>query len=304
MLATFWRMPVISAEQSRSPARARARRWIAGAALAMLCGGGRGMAQEPEPPPQLAAPAEPTTAPVERPPAELTTVPPAPPAPAAEPAPAAPSETLAKPTAAATASKPGPVFIAHPRPSWVGAGVALGVLNLPKIGVGVELLAELRTKSIWPIEFSLIYWFQNDAELSASELDLMLHPFYAYAYPEGGSKLSMTAAQLGAALCPLERYMRSDIFQLCAGVKAGLLRAESRGFPDEGTETRPTLELEGYVRYHFHLGGDLGLSYSAGVFVALLRDRFGYLDRQGDFVEVFRTSPVGARLDLALTYGL
>jgi hypothetical protein len=168
----------------------------------------------------------------------------------------------------------------------------------------VELLAELRTESLWPIEFSLVYWFQNDAELGYSELDLMLHPFYAYPYPEGGSKLSMTAAQLGAALCPLERYMGNDIFQLCAGAKAGLLRAESSGFPDQGTETRPTLELEGYARYHFRIAGGLGLTYSAGLFVALIRDRFGYLDRQGDFVELFRTSAVGARLDLALSFAL
>jgi hypothetical protein len=216
----------------------------------------------------------------------------------------APAEPAVAEAAAVAPSAPRPVFVAHPRPSWVGAGVALGILNLPKIGVGVELIAQLRTESIWPIEFSLSYWFQNDAELSVSELDLMLHPFYVYPYPEGGSKLSMTAAQLGAALCPLERYMRADIFQLCAGVKAGLLRAESTGFPDEGIETRPTLELEGYLRYHFRLGGALGLTYSAGLFVPLIRDRFGYLDRQGDFVEVFRTSAVGARLDLALTCAL
>ena len=304
---------MIRAERAGSPVRAHPGRWIAGAVLTLLCGGGRGMAQEQGPPPQVAAPAEPTSA--------LAEPSPTPAAPAAEPAvapaepaaapatpattvPAEPSASPAEPTTAATPSQPGPVFIAHPRPSWVGAGVALGVLNLPKIGVGVELIAELRTKSIWPIEFSLVYWFQNDAELSSSELDLMLHPFYVYPYPNGGSKLSMTAAQLGAALCPLERYMRSDIFQLCAGVRAGVLRAESRGFPDEGTETRPTLDLEGYLRYHFRLGGDLGLSYSAGLFVALIRDRFGYLDRQGDFVELFRTSAVGARLDLALTYAL
>jgi hypothetical protein len=275
-------MPVIRAEQSRSPTRACAGRWIIGGVIALLCGVGHGSARAQEP-----APAEPTTAPTE---------------PAATPA--EPTKLPVEPVAAAAPSAPGPIFTPQPRPSWVGAGAALGVLNLPKIGIGVELIAELRTESLWPIEFSLIYWFQNDAELSVNELDLNVHPFYAYPYPEGGSKLSMTAAQFGAALCPLQRYMGPDIFQLCAGAKAGLLRAESSGFPEAGTETRPTLELEGYARYHFRLGGDLGLTYSAGFFVALLRDRFGYLGRLGDFVEVFRIAPVGARLDLALTYAL
>jgi hypothetical protein len=273
--------------------------------LALLWGGGRGLAQQEQLTPQPAVPAEATpaeaTAPAEpiAAPAEPTT---ALPGPATEPI--EPTTVAAEPAAATAPPRPPAAFISHPRPSWIGAGVALGILNLPKIGVGVELIAQLRTEVIWPIEFSLVYWFQNDAELSVSELDLMLHPFYPYPYPEGGSKLSMTAAQLGAALCPLERYMSSDIFQLCAGVKAGLLRAESHGFPDESSETRPTLELEGFLRYHFRLGGDLAVSYSAGLFVPLIRDRFGYRDRQGDFVEVFRTSAVGGRLDLALTYGL
>jgi hypothetical protein len=219
-------------------------------------------------------------------------------------APARPAAAPAESTASAAPSQPRPVLIAHPRPSWVGAGLALGVLNLPKIGVGAELIAQLRPASFWPIELALVYWFENEAPLSFGELDLMLHPFYAYPYPEGGSGLSMTAAHLGAALCPLDRSLGTDSLQLCAGVQLGLLRGVSTGFPEASAETRPTFELEGHARYHFRLGGNVGLSYSAGVFVALLRDRFGYSDRYGEFVQVFRRSAVGARLDLALTYGL
>jgi hypothetical protein len=188
--------------------------------------------------------------------------------------------------------------------SWIGAGAALGVLDLPKAAVGVELLAQIRSDSLWPIEVGAVYWFDNEAELTLSELDLELHPFLLAPYPADGSRIHVSAAELSAALCPFERRIGSDALQLCAGAQVGLLWAEGEGFVAPVSKRQLTVDLEGFARYHFQLGARVGLSYSAGLFVALFRERFGYRDRYGQFRELFRRAPVGARLDLALTYRL
>jgi hypothetical protein len=188
--------------------------------------------------------------------------------------------------------------------SWVGAGLALGVLNLPNFAAGVTLLGQLRAGDFWPIDLGATYWFDNEAELSPGELDLQLHPLVGLAFPEDGSRSTFSALEAKAALCPLEHRLRSGTLIACAGMQGGVLFARSEGFVAEDDQTRPLLGFELYARWHFRVAGPVGLTYSAGAFVPLFRERFGYRDGFGRFREQFRIAPIGGRLDVAMTYSL
>jgi hypothetical protein len=187
--------------------------------------------------------------------------------------------------------------------SWIGAGFTAGLLNLPKLGIGVEVIGELRVPNMWPIELSATYWFENDAVLNATELDLAANPFIYAPYPPGGSRLEVTEMQASAALCPFEYNLETGSFMACGGVSAGALRASGEGFVNQKAVTRPLFDFDAYARWHFRLGAGIGITYSAGLFIPLFRDHFGYMDRAGDFHQSFRIAPIGGRLDLALTYG-
>jgi hypothetical protein len=238
---------------------------------------------------------------------------PEPAAPAPEPAapapPAAPGQP-APPTPAPT-EQPAPALTAAPEPkeaarssSWFGAGIAFGVLNLPNFGVGATVLGQVRADEFWPIDLAAVYWFENHAELLPSELDLQLHPLVAVPFPPGGSQTSFTATEVRAALCPLEHRLRTGSLIACAGLQGGVLFARPEGFLDEQDQTRPLLGIEVYARWHYPIAGPIGLTYSAGAFVPLIRERFGYRDGFGKFRETFQIAPAGARLDVALTYSL
>lgn len=236
--------------------------------------------------------------------AKLRAEPPAAPelAPSSEPGRA--PRAAESPQASARRGAATPAIGEHRQSSWVGAGLALGVLNLPKVGVGAELLTELRTRPLWPLEFRLVYWFDNHAELGLSDLDLMVHPYVLIPFPAGGSRLRVSGAQLSVATCPLERRLGSDSLLICGGVQGGVVRVAAEGFAGDKDTTHPSFGFELFARYHFELGARFGISYSAGLFLALLRERYGYRDREDQFREAFRSSLVGGRLDLALTYSL
>jgi hypothetical protein len=187
--------------------------------------------------------------------------------------------------------------------SWIGAGLALGVLNLPKLGAGLQLIGELRSANFIPIDIAAIYWFDNDAALTQDELDLRANPLIGVSFPPGGSRFRVSAVQASVAACPYERNLSPGSVMLCAGVQGGSMRVRGQGFASAHDRTRGLFGLEGYARWHFDLSDSVGVSYSAGIFVALMRDRFGYADRFGHFVDKFRSAPVGGRLDLSLTYG-
>jgi hypothetical protein len=186
--------------------------------------------------------------------------------------------------------------------SWLGVGVAFGVLNLPKLGAGATVLAQIRPRRFWPIDLSAAYWFDNEAELLTSETDLGLHPLVLAPFPSGGSRSTFRAIEAKAALCPLEHNLRSGSILACAGIQGGLLFVSSEGFVADEDENRPRFGFEAYARWHFQLWDPIGISYSAGVFVPVLRDKFGYVDNFGVFRELFQVSPIGGRLDIALTY--
>jgi hypothetical protein len=176
------------------------------------------------------------------------------------------------------------------------------VLNLPNFGAGATLLGQVRTDDFWPIDLAAVYWFENRAELLPSELDLQLHPLVQVTFPPGGSHGAFSAVEAKAALCPLEHQLRSGALIACAGVQGGVLFARPDGFLAEETQTRPLFGFEIYARWHFKIGGPIGISYSAGAFVPLIRERFGYRDGFGRLRELFRIAPAGGRLDVALTY--
>jgi len=189
------------------------------------------------------------------------------------------------------------------RGSWIGAGAAFGVLNLPKLGVGLEVVAQIKAKHVWPIDLGAMYFLDNQALLSDGELDLLGIPGLTVVYPASGSGTTFNALQLRAAVCPYEHALGSGELLLCAGLYGGALVARSEGFIAATTHTSPLYGLQAYARWHFTIAGQFGISYSAGLFAALGRERFGYLDRNNRFRELFQVSPVGGRLDLALTLG-
>lgn len=191
--------------------------------------------------------------------------------------------------------------------SWLGVGLSLGVLNLPKLGAGATVIGELRAKGAWPIDFGLTYFFDNDASLDRDEIDLRAHPLIGLPYPAGGSRLRFNSVQVSAAACPYERNLKPGVLLLCLGAQGGVLHVRGEGFAAATTavasSTHPELALVAYARWHFRISDTLGVSYSAGLFVPFMRDRFGYLDRYGAFTQKFREGVLGGRLDLVLTYG-
>jgi hypothetical protein len=174
---------------------------------------------------------------------------------------------------------------------------------MPKLGIGVEAVGEIRTPVMWPIEVGAVYWFDNDDELTGVQTDLVAHPLLAVPYPPGGSAVTIQETMLSAALCPYEFHMATGSFLACGGASGGILRASGAGFVDEKTVVRPLFELDAYARWHFRLGGGVGITYSAGLFVPFLRDHFGYHNRFGDYHDQFRMAALGGKLDLAITYG-
>jgi hypothetical protein len=269
-------------------------------------------ATEPAPAAATPAPAAPQASSTEAPaPAEQPQPVPVEPALATAPSKPAPSQPKAAqaqpgpkpaPKSATAAMQPPP-----PQPdqrSWIGAGIGLGVLDLPKLAAGVQLRGQLRVEHVWPIDLGVAYYFDNNAALSEDELDLKANTYVLAPFPSGGSRIGMSAWRANAALCPYERGLESGTLQLCAGLFGELLRAKSYGLLEASNKSRTLFAFEGYARWHFPLGKVIGVTYSAGLFVPFSRDRFGYLDRFGDFTTKFRISAIGGRLDLALTYAL
>src|SRR6185295_19380710 len=133
--------------------------------------------------------------------------------------------------------------------SWIGAGLAVGLLNMPKLGSGLEALGELRTPVMWPIEVGAVYWLDNDDELTSVQTDLIAHPLLAVPYPPGGSAVRIQETMLSAALCPYEFEMATGSFLACGGASGGILRAGGEGFVNEKTVVRPLFELDAYARW-------------------------------------------------------
>jgi hypothetical protein len=310
--------------RSRAASALRPVRRVLGFALVVLAlaGGAQRVARaqatapaEPQPapattapPPESSAPALPAPAapPPEQPPADQP--PPAlvAPAPAPVPAPAAPAPRPPAPAApvAPIAAPPSTLDeIRNEGGSWIGAGIAVGLLNMPKLGIGLEVTGEVRTPVMWPIELGVVYWLDNDDDLNTVETDLIAHPLLAVPYPPGGSAVVIQETMLSAALCPYEYVMTTGSILACAGASGGILRASGDGFVDEKTAVRPLFQVDAYARWHFRLGGGVGITYSAGLFVPFFRDHFGYRNRFGGYHDQFRMSALGGRLDLAVSYG-
>lgn len=203
---------------------------------------------------------------------------------------------------AAQACGTGPTWLNEEQaePFRVGLGASIGVLNLPSLGAGVTLVTQFGTAL--PMDLSITHFFQNTTELTTSERDLGLVPFAVVPWPRGGSRTTFSLTQLNFGVCPARHDLDPGVLLGCAGVYGGVLTAEAEGFVDPADVVRVALGLEAYARWRYRLGGPIGLTYSAGLFVPLLRPAFGYADGYGNFQEQFRGSPLGGRLDVALTY--
>jgi len=197
---------------------------------------------------------------------------------------------------------PPPPPVPPPPRLVLGAGAALGVLNLPSIAVGPALFAEVEAG--WPLDFSVSYLPASSAAIGDRELDLGLHPLLYVPYPPGGSEIELSLLQASAGTCPLRHRLTTGRLLGCAGLYGGILSASGEGFVDAGDETRFLAGAEVYARWHFRIGGPIGLTYSAGLFVPFMRERFGYIDREGAFRKLFREPAVGGRLDVFLAYWL
>lgn len=191
---------------------------------------------------------------------------------------------------------PPPVFGAFA----VGAGVAVGLLNLPSVGVAPSLWARLAPADTWALEMSLDAWLDNDADLSTYERDLGVHPMLVVS-PTGKGSVRFNAFEGGLAVCPYRSLLDPGELSFCAGVRGGMIEAHGIGFAQASDATRALFSIEAHARWRYHLAGPLGLSYSAGLFVPVLRDRFTYVDAFGRERDKFRLAPLAGRLDLALT---
>lgn len=182
----------------------------------------------------------------------------------------------------------------------VGAGIALGVLNLPNIALGPALFAEIDAG--WPVDISVAYLPPNTAEVPSRKLDLELHPAFAVPFPSGGSRAELSLLQLSAGVCPLRHELSNGRLLGCGGLYGGVLQGTSEGLIRSDDATRFLAGAELYARWHFRLGGPIGLTYSAGVFTPFLREPFGFRDRDGEFQRLFREPVLGGRLDLFFVF--
>lgn len=253
----------------------------------------------PQPPPAPAPDAATATVPATdtAPDTAAVAVPAPAPAPAPVPAPPPPP-----PAPAAPAPPPPPPSRSLETGVTLGAGIALGVLNLPNLGAAPTVWGQLTTEGGWAFELSLDWWLDNHAVLGIAERDLVVHPIYIVPYPPGGSRVVFQAVEAAFAVCPHRIVLSPGELALCAGVRGGVLRADAEGLLDAEQATRALFAFAAHARWHYRLGGPIGLSYSAGLFVPVLRDHFIYVDSAGAEREKFRPAPVGGRLDLALTY--
>lgn len=217
---------------------------------------------------------------------------------AAWPRPALHAQSAGSPTCSPPAAAE-PMRAPDPR-VMIGAGAALGVLNLPSIALGPELLAEIDVG--WPIDLSVAYFPSNTAQISDHELNLPLHPNFFVPFPEDGSRIRVSMVRASAGTCPLRYRLQSGSLLACGGLFGGVLLAKAAGFVDQSDETRLLLGADAYARWYFRISEPIGITYSAGLFVPFMRERFGYANRQGEFRELFREPPVGGRLDVALTW--
>ena len=211
--------------------------------------------------------------------------------------------TLALPRSSfAQACGTGPTWLneKQPEPFRIGAGASIGVLNLPSLGAGVTLITQFGT--VLPMDLSITYFFENSSELTTPERDLGIVPVFVVPWPPGGSRASFSLTQVNFGMCPAQHDLDPGVLLGCAGVYGGLLSAQGEGFVEPVDTLRVALGLEAYARWRYRLGGPIGLTYSAGLFVPLLRPAFGYVDGDGEFQQQFRVSPLGGRLDVALTY--
>jgi hypothetical protein len=101
----------------------------------------------------------------------------------------------------------------------------------------------------------------------------------------------------GAGACARFGAGRPLELRGCAGMSAGVLYSQGRGFDRDGAASGPWLEPTLYAAPVVRKGGWL-ITARLGAGVPLVRDEFRYQASDGQFHGVHRASPVVARLEL------
>jgi hypothetical protein len=149
-----------------------------------------------------------------------------------------------------------------------GIAVAIAAAPSPVVGVRVEL-----TPPRGPRLYAGASWITSSTS----------------AFAPGEVGVSIAGASLG--LCPLVARTGSLDLALCAGVFAGTLTAEGRGFVTNRAETLPYVALEAAPTARWNLSRHLDLSATLEALVPLIRDRL-VVDGVG---EAFQPAAIGLR---------
>ena len=154
-----------------------------------------------------------------------------------------------------------------------GTGTPTGSPMTPVVGLRVEL-----TPPSWPRLYAGASWVTSSTS----------------AFAPGEFAVSIAGGSLG--LCPLVARTGSLDLALCAGVFAGTLTAEGRGFPTNRAETRPYLALEAAPTARWNLSRHVDLSATVEALVPLVRDQLVV----AGVGEAFQPSAIGLRATIGV----
>ncbi|XXX73840.1 hypothetical protein WMF30_39960 [Sorangium sp. So ce134] len=200
-----------------------------------------------------------------------------PPAPSPAPAPSQPQVIVQRVLIPVPPPAPPP-----PAP-WrveVGAGPLFGLGLLPSPGVAAAIRARLTPPRLWSFEVGGAVWFPNEATTGASST--------RFSWGEGF--VSACPVSLGSA----------TRLSACAGARLGALRVSGLGFGVDRADERLTAGGALDVRLTRRLVGPVTAGGGVGLIVPLVRDRFFYIDAQGQNREVFQMAPLAGTADVLL----
>jgi hypothetical protein len=207
---------------------------------------------------------------------------------------------VAQASPAAQAAAPGPTVAVARRPAAIHIpaethaprqGVRLGARAsllaasglLPSAGLGAQLAAEAR----WP---------------RMPRLALLVEAFLSQAETVAGRDAGarIRSERVGLEVCPTAVDWGSSEVSVCAGQRAGRVRAEGFGFDRNLSSERLYFALSAGVDWTLALAGWLELSSGARLEVPLTRDDFLVRPASGEASSVFRPAALAATLQLGL----
>lgn len=191
--------------------------------------------------------------------------------PAPVPVPAAPSSSSAPP-------------VRHSSLIAIEASPVLAFGVLPGIALGLAAELTVRIPSLWPTRVGFAHFFERAAR--------------AEALPSGTSYFERDELMLFT--CPLAPD-EAFAFELCAGAVLGLVSVASEGFAEGGIEaTDPVFDIGGQAGVRVLLFEVLLARLTATALLPLVQRSYDYQALDASTEQLFRSSQVGARLQLSL----